>query len=77
MLGSVNKIIMKLEFLTANLSFSQDVFPAQNVFIQLFVGHCPQNFCRQLTLSYPKTESIVFSVTSSFISSLSKHLMTI
>lgn len=54
MLGSRSKITIKLKFETSNLSFSQDVSPAQDVFTQLFIGHCSRIPTSNSFLSCPK-----------------------
>lgn len=54
MIGRVNNIIIKLKFVIPNLIFSQGMSPAQDVFIQLYIGYCPQNLCRQLTSLHPQ-----------------------
>lgn len=51
--------INKLEFVTPNLSFSQDVSPAQDVFTQLSIGHCPRISAGHSVLSYP-TQNLLF-----------------
>lgn len=78
MLGSRSKIKIKLEIVTSNLRFSQDVSPAQDAFTQLFIGHFSRIPASNSFLSCPKQNLLFFSPeTSSFIPSPSKHLLNI
>ena len=67
MLGSVNKIIIKLEFVTVNLSFSQSIFHAHDVHSTVYRILPPEFLQATHFCHIPKPESTVFSETSSFI----------